>query len=167
MLLTLWSDGMFFFPPRALTVSHQSKWQEKHKKIRTSKNSEGKADRCKKENSKNIQVTKKNFNVLEYSETINCMDCELSSFPFLAEISDNEIKSQTDSDSIPNWIINVKQIPVYIQAVEGCVKLVKKASGKNCGTEFGVKFIRIPLLSRLSMPNFTSKSVFKVPSAAK
>ena len=46
------------------------------------------------------------------------MDCELSSLPFLAEISDDDIKSQIDSNSIPDWNITFKQIPVYMQAVE-------------------------------------------------
>lgn len=108
-----------------------------------------------------------NFNAQEYSEMINWMDCELSSPPLLAEISDDEIKSHIDSDSIPDWNITFKQFPVHTQAVERCVKLVTEASGKVCGAESRDGFIRTTLLSRSSMPNFTSKSVFKVPSATK
>ena len=48
----------------------------------------------------------------------------------MAEISDGEIKSQIHSDSIPDWNITFKQIPVYMQAVECCVKLVAEAQGK-------------------------------------
>ena len=39
------------------------------------------------------------------------MDFELSSLPFLAEISDDEIKSQIDNDSIPDWNIIFKKNP--------------------------------------------------------
>ena len=77
------------------------------------------------------------------------MDCQLTSLPFLAEISDNKIKSQTDSDSIADRNFNFKQIPVYMQAVEGCVKLVTEAPEKNCGAEFRDGFIRNTLFSRL------------------
>ena len=58
------------------------------------------------------------------------MDCELSSLLSLAEITDDEIKSQTDSNSIPDWNITFKQIPIYMQAVEGCVTLVTETPGK-------------------------------------
>ena len=116
---------------------------------------------------KTFTPPKINFDVEEFSEIINWMHCELSSLPFFAEISDDEIKSHTDSNSIPDWNITFKQIPVYMQAVEGCIKNVTEAPGKNCGAEFRNGFIRISLLSRSSIPNFTSKSVFKVPSAAK
>ena len=53
------TDFFFIFcPPRTLTVSYQSRWEEKHKRVRTSKDSEGKTDRWKKENSKKIHATK-------------------------------------------------------------------------------------------------------------
>ena len=90
------------------------------------------------------------------------MHCETSSSPLLAEISDN-IKSNIDS--ISDWIINFKQIPVYKQTVERRLKLVTEGVRKVCGPESLDGFIRIPLLYRSPMPNFTSKSVFKVPSA--
>ena len=77
-----------------------------------------------------------NFNVEEFKKKINWMTCELSSLPFLAEMSDDEIKSQNGSDSLRDWNSIFKQIPVYMQAVEGCVKLVTEAPGKNCGIEF-------------------------------
>lgn len=108
-----------------------------------------------------------NFNAQEYSEMINWIDCELSSPPLLAEISDEEIKSHIQSDSIPDWNVAFKKFPVHTQAVERCVKLVTDASRKVCGAESRDGFIRTTLLSRSSMPNFTSKSDFKVPSATK
>ena len=110
---------------------------------------------------------KVNFSVEEYSEIINWMDCELSSLPFLAEITGDVIKSQIDNDPTPEWNITFKQILVCMQAVESCVKLFTEAPGKICGAEYRDGFIRISLFSRSSMPNFTSKSVFKVPSATK
>lgn len=61
---------------------------------------------------------------------INWMDYELSSPPLPAKISDDEIKSHIDSDSIHNWNITFKQFPAYRQAVEYCVKLVTEASEK-------------------------------------
>ena len=63
------------------------------------------------------------------------MDCEFSSPPFLAEISDDEIISQIDSDSIPDWNVTFKQISVYMQAFERRVKLVTEAPGKVYGAE--------------------------------
>ena len=58
------------------------------------------------------------------------MHCELSSFLLLAEISDDEIKSHIDSDSIADWIITFKQIPGYKQAVQHQVKLVTESQEK-------------------------------------
>ena len=58
---------------------------------------------------------KTNFSVEEYSEIIIWMHCELPSLPLLAEISNNEIKLHIDSDTIPDWIITFKQIPVYMR----------------------------------------------------
>ena len=59
-----------------------------------------------------------NFSVEEYSEIINWMHCGLFSLPLLAETNEDEIKSHMDSDSIPEWIITFKQIPIYMQAVQ-------------------------------------------------
>ena len=78
----------------------------------TSKNSEGKADRCKKENSKNFHATKNQLRYGRILRNIQLDDCELPSLPFLAETSGDEIKSQIDSDSIHDWNIIFKQIPV-------------------------------------------------------
>ena len=74
----------------------------------------------------------------EYSEIINWMDCELSSLPFLAEINDDEIKSQTGSDSNPDWNIIFKQIPVLMQAVEKCVNSSRKPQEKIVVLNFEV-----------------------------
>ncbi|KAJ9579282.1 hypothetical protein L9F63_024617 [Diploptera punctata] len=109
---------------------------------------------------------KMNFNVQEYSEMINWMDCELSSPPLLAEISDDVNRSHIDSDTIPDWSITFKQFPVHMQAVECWVKLVTEALGKVCRAGSRDGFIST-LLSRSSMPYFISKSVFKVPLATK
>lgn len=110
---------------------------------------------------------KLNFKAQDYSEIINWMDCDLSSPPLLKDISDDEIKSHIQSDSVPNWDITFKTFafPVHTQAVERCVKLVTEASGKVCGAESRDGFIRTTLLSRSTMPNFAHKSDFKVPSA--
>ena len=59
------------------------------------------------------------------------MDCELSSIPFLAEISDEDIKSQIDSDSFADWNITFKQISVHMQVIVRCVKLLTEAKGKK------------------------------------
>ena len=77
---------------------------------------------------KTFMPPKFNFSVEEYSEIFNWMDSELSSFPFLTEISNDEYKSQIDNDSIPNWNITFKQILVYMQAVECCIKLATEAA---------------------------------------
>ena len=95
------------------------------------------------------------------------MHCELYSLTLMSEINDDEIKSHIDSESIPDWNITFKKIPVCMQAVERRVKIVTEALAKVCGAESGERFIRIPLLSRSSIPNFTRKSIFKLPSATK
>lgn len=119
----------------------------------------------KRKNIRSFMTPKLNFNAQEYSELINWMDCDLSSPPLLKDISDDEIKSNIESDSVPNWDTTFKTFPVHTQAVERCVKLVTEASGKVCGTESRDGFIRTTLLSRSTMPNFAHKSDFKVPSA--
>lgn len=108
---------------------------------------------------------KLNFKAQYYSEIINWMDCDSSSSPLLKDISDDEIKSHIQSDSVPNWDITFKTFPVHTQAVERCVELVAEASGKVCGAETRDGFIRMTLLSRSTMPNFAHKSDFEVPSA--
>lgn len=114
-----------------------------------------------------ITPPKINFDAQEYPDIVNWMNCDLSSPPLLAKVSDQEIKSYiNNSDSIPNWNINYKKFPVHTQAVERCVKLVTEASGRVCGAEARDGFIRSTLLSRSAMPDFTSKSDFKVPSSA-
>lgn len=107
-----------------------------------------------------------NFDAQKYPDIVNWMNCDLSSPPLLAKVSDEEIKSYINSDSIPNWNINYKKFPVHTQAVERCVKLVTEASGRVCGAEARNGFIRSTLLSRSAMPVFASKSDFKVPSSA-
>ena len=74
------------------------------------------------------------------------MHCELSSFPLLSEISDDEIKSHIDTDSIPDWNITFKEILVYMQIVERLVKFVMEAPEKNCAAESLDRFMGIPLL---------------------
>ncbi|GBM08129.1 hypothetical protein AVEN_214460-1 [Araneus ventricosus] len=108
---------------------------------------------------------KLNFKAQEFSKIFNWMDYDLSSPPLLKDISDDEIKSHIQSDSVPNWIIIFKTFPVHRQAVEGCVKLVTEASGNVCGAESKDGFIITTLLSRSTMPNFAHKSDFNVPSA--
>ena len=76
-----------------------------------------------------------NFSVEEYSEIINWLHYELFSLLFLAEITDDEIKSRIDSDSISDWNSTFKEIPVYTQAVECLVKLVREAIGNVCEVE--------------------------------
>lgn len=119
----------------------------------------------KRKNIRSFMTPKLNFNAQDYSELINWMDCDLSSPPLLKDISDDEIKSHIESDSVPNWDTTFKTFPVHTQAVERCVKLVTEASRKVCGAESRDGFVRTTLLSRSTMPNFAHKSDFKVPSA--
>ncbi|GBM56843.1 hypothetical protein AVEN_227348-1 [Araneus ventricosus] len=49
-----------------------------------------------------------NFKAQEYSDIINWMDCDLSSPPLSKDISDDEIKSHIQSNSVPNWDITFK-----------------------------------------------------------
>ncbi|GBO31115.1 hypothetical protein AVEN_239507-1 [Araneus ventricosus] len=95
---------------------------------------------------------KLNFKAQDYSEIINWMDCDLCSPPLLKDMSDDEIKSHIQSDSVPNSDITFKTFPVQTQAVERCVKLVTEASGKVCGAESRDGLIRTTLLSRSTSP---------------
>ncbi|KAJ9597320.1 hypothetical protein L9F63_011841, partial [Diploptera punctata] len=112
------NSSIFQLIMRTLTISHDSRGQEIHKRVRTSMNSEGMADRCKKENSGNIHATKNELQCARIHKNNQLDDCELSSPPLLVEISDDEIKSHIDSDSIPDWNITFKQFLVHKQAVE-------------------------------------------------
>ncbi|GBN25492.1 hypothetical protein AVEN_150623-1 [Araneus ventricosus] len=56
---------------------------------------------------------KLNFKAQDYLEIINWMDCNLSSHLLLKDISDDEIKSHIQSDSVPNWDITFKTFPVH------------------------------------------------------
>ncbi|GBN32707.1 hypothetical protein AVEN_232874-1 [Araneus ventricosus] len=94
---------------------------------------------------------KLNFKAQDYLEIINWMDCNLSSHLLLKDISDDEIKSHIQSDSVPNWDITFKTFPVHTQAVERCLKLVTEGSGKFCGAQTRDGFIRTILMSRSTM----------------
>ena len=50
----------------------------------------------------------------------------------LAEISDDEIKSHIDNDSIPDWNIIFKQFPVHTHDTERHVKLVTETPVEVC-----------------------------------
>ncbi|GBM88191.1 hypothetical protein AVEN_57948-1 [Araneus ventricosus] len=86
----------------------------------------------------------------------------LSPPPLLRRFSNLEIWSKVQSvGTAAEW--NFDKFPCHTQAVERCVKLVTEASQKVVGSNSRDGFIRTTLLSRSSMPSFTSKSSFKVP----
>ncbi|GBM74723.1 hypothetical protein AVEN_274856-1 [Araneus ventricosus] len=86
----------------------------------------------------------------------------LSPPPLLRIFSNQEIWSKLQSvGTAAEW--NFDKFPCHTQAVERCVKLVTRASQKAFGSNSRDGFIRTKLLSRSSVPRFSSKSYFKVP----
>ncbi|GBM50003.1 hypothetical protein AVEN_210110-1 [Araneus ventricosus] len=86
----------------------------------------------------------------------------LSPSPLLRKFTNQEIWSKVQSGgTAAEW--NLDKFPCHTQAVERCVKLVTEAPQKVVGSNSRDGFIRTTLLSRSSMPNFSSKSHFKVP----
>ncbi|GBN09653.1 hypothetical protein AVEN_6498-1 [Araneus ventricosus] len=86
----------------------------------------------------------------------------LSPPPLLRIFSNQEIWSKVQSvGAAAEW--NFDNFPCHTQAVERCVKLVTEVSQTAVGSNSIDGFIRTTLLSRSSMPSFSSKSYFKVP----
>lgn len=74
----------------------------------------------------------------------------------LAKIPSTHITSEK---ALPEY--EYLKFPCHIQAVERCVKLVTKATGKVCGHENRDGYIRTIFKSRSLMPKFDTKSEFK------
>ncbi|GBL73723.1 hypothetical protein AVEN_230709-1 [Araneus ventricosus] len=87
----------------------------------------------------------------------------LSPSPLLRRFTNQEIWSKVQLGGKAAFWRNFDKFPCHTQAVERCVKLVTEASQKVLGSNSRDGFIRTTLLSRSSMPNFSSKSYFKVP----
>ncbi|GBM51386.1 hypothetical protein AVEN_168772-1 [Araneus ventricosus] len=86
----------------------------------------------------------------------------LSPPPLLRRFSNHEIWSKVQSGgTAAEW--NFDKFPCHTQAIEQCVKLVTQASQKAVGSTSRDGFIRTTLLSRSSMPSFSSKCYFKIP----
>ncbi|GBL79008.1 hypothetical protein AVEN_48966-1 [Araneus ventricosus] len=107
------------------------------------------------------QPPKINFLSTDYIEMILWNTITLSPPPLLRIFTNQEIWSKGQSDgTATEWNFDVT---CHTQAVERCIKLVTEASQKVVSSNSRDGFIRTTLLSRSSMPNFSSKSYFKVP----
>ncbi|GBN02273.1 hypothetical protein AVEN_209050-1 [Araneus ventricosus] len=103
-----------------------------------------------------------NFPATHHIEMIHWNTITLSPPPLLRRFSNQEIWSKVQSGgTAAEW--NLDNFQCHTQAMERCVKLVTEASQKAFGSNFRDGFIRTTLLSRSSMPSFSSKSYFKVP----
>ena len=96
------------------------------------------------------------------AELIDWNVAKLSSPPLLRRVTNEKIHSFVQSGDIPDW--DVKKCPFHSQAVERCVKLVTEASLKVCDSQSRDGFIRTTLKSRSMIPDFTTKSQYKVAS---
>ncbi|XP_050502649.1 uncharacterized protein LOC126881949 [Diabrotica virgifera virgifera] len=106
---------------------------------------------------------KLNFQANEYYEIIDWTTTAISPPPLLRRVSDEEMWAKISTANTPEeW--NFHKFPCHTQAVERCVKLVTEASSKLVGAKNRDGFIRTTLLSRASMPSFSSKQDFKVPN---
>ncbi|GBM49211.1 hypothetical protein AVEN_158185-1 [Araneus ventricosus] len=79
--------------------------------------------------------------------------------PFLRRFTNQEIWSS--GGTAAEW--NLDKFQCHTQSVERGIKLVTEVSQKDVGSNSRDGFIRTTLLSRSSMPSFSSKSYFKVP----
>lgn len=111
---------------------------------------------------RSFQTPKINFQAKDHIEMIHWGTTTLSPPPLLRRVTDQEIWSKVKSSgTAAEW--NFNKFPCHTQAVERCVKLVTEASQKVVGFSSRDGFIRTTLLSRSSMPSFSSKSKFKLP----
>ena len=101
-----------------------------------------------------------NFEAHDYTEIIHWNTAKLSSPPLLRGVSNEEINSCITTGDMPDW--NVQNYPCHTQAVERCVKLVTEASSNVCGPQSRDGFIRATLKSRSMMPDFSTKSQYKL-----
>lgn len=112
---------------------------------------------------RSFQTPKINFSATEYSEMIDWTNTDLSPPPLLRRVSDEDIWSKVESGkTAEEWKFD--KFPCHTQAVERCVKLVTEASQKVVGSSNRDGFIRTTLLSRATMPSFSSKSSFILPA---
>lgn len=115
---------------------------------------------------RSFQPPKINFQATDYIEMIDWNTASLSPPPLLRRLTDQEIWSKIQSgEKADEW--NFNKFPCHTQAVERCVKLVTEASQKVVGSDARDGFIRSTLLSRSSMPSFSSKCYFKLPKETK
>lgn len=104
---------------------------------------------------------KLNFQAKEYYEIIDWTTTAIYPPPLLRRVSDEEMWAKiSTANTAKEW--NFHKFPCHTQAVERCVKLVTEASSKVVGAKNRDGFIRTTLLSRASMPSFSSKQDFKV-----
>ncbi|GBM98649.1 hypothetical protein AVEN_273129-1 [Araneus ventricosus] len=113
----------------------------------------------KKKTVRNFVPPKINFQASDYIKIINCNFCVVYPPPMLRDLSEDDIKSLINSDTMP--IREIQKFPCHTQSVERCVKLVTESSNKVCGHEARDGYIRATLKSRSVMPNFFKKSDFK------
>ena len=90
----------------------------------------------------------------------NELIAKLSSPPLLWRVTNEEIHFFVQSGDIPDW--DVKKFPCHTQAVEMCVKLVTEATLKVCGPQSRDGFIKATPKSRSLIPEFNTKSQYKV-----
>ncbi|GBL94044.1 hypothetical protein AVEN_185018-1 [Araneus ventricosus] len=95
----------------------------------------------------------------DYIEIINWNSCVVYPPPMLRDLSEDDIKSLINSDTMP--IKEIQKFPCHTQTVERCIKLVIEASNKVCGRESRDGYIRATLKSRSVMLNISKKSYFK------
>ncbi|GBO27447.1 hypothetical protein AVEN_148315-1 [Araneus ventricosus] len=112
---------------------------------------------------RSFQPPKINFPATNYIEMIHWNTIKLSPPPLLRLFSIQEIWSNVQSvGTAAEW--NFDKFPCHAQTVERCVKLVTVASQKEAvSSNSRDGFIRTTLLSRSSMPSFSSKSFFNIP----
>ncbi|GBM55071.1 hypothetical protein AVEN_145133-1 [Araneus ventricosus] len=99
----------------------------------------------------------------DYIKRIHWNTVTLSTPPLPRRFTNQEVWSKVQSGgTAAEW--NFDKFPCHnTQAVERCVKLVTEASQKVVGSNSRDGFMKTTLLSRPSMPKFSSKSYFKVP----
>ncbi|GBO43126.1 hypothetical protein AVEN_51778-1 [Araneus ventricosus] len=113
----------------------------------------------KKKTVRNFLPPKINFQASDYIEITNWNSCVEYSPPMLRDLSEDDIESLINSDTMP--IREIQKFPCHTQAVERCIKLVTEASNKVCGREAREGYIRATLKSTSVIPNISKKSDFK------
>lgn len=101
-----------------------------------------------------------NFSAEDYISLIDWQTCSITESPLTMELSQTDLERLVASHNVP--VLNFPKFPCHTQSVERGVKLVTEACAAVCGEKSRHGFILNRLESRELMPQFNTKSQFRI-----